>query len=240
MQGQDPKKIIINKKRMVFTLLIIFIATPLLILAGVKLLKDRRYNIISLMIAVLACLPFFIRFESRKPKTREIMVIVVMSSISVVSRIIFAPLPGFKPVTAMTAITGIAFGPEAGFLTGAISALVSNMFFGQGPWTPFQMIAWGLLGFIAGILGKFNLMKNKLVLIVYSIFAGFLFSIVMDIWVVVSIEGLFTLENFKIAIIAALPFTVTYAISNIFFLLLLEKPIGKKLERIKSKYGLME
>lgn len=240
MQREDSKKINIDKKRLLFTIIIVFVAIPLVILFGIKLLKDRKYNIVSMIIAILSCVPFFVRFESRKPKTREIMVIVVMASISVVSRVIFAPLPGFKPVTAITAITGIAFGPEAGFLTGSISALVSNMFFGQGPWTPFQMIAWGILGFIAGILGKFNLMKNKIVLIVYSIFAGFLFSFVMDIWVVVSIDGLFTLENFKIAVLAALPFAITYAVSNIFFLLILEKPIGKKLDRIKIKYGLMD
>lgn len=240
MQRKNKGKSKIDKKGFILTILIIFIAIPIVILMGVKLLNDRKYNIISILIALLSCIPFFISFEKRKPKTREIMVIVVMASISVVSRLIFAPLPGFKPVTAITAITGIAFGPQAGFLTGSISALVSNMFFGQGPWTPFQMVAWGVLGLIAGLLAKFNLIKNKMVLIIYSIFAGFLFSIVMDIWVVVSIDGLFTIENFKIAIIAALPFTITYAVSNIFFLLLLEKPIGGKLDRIKIKYGLMD
>lgn len=240
MQRKDGKKSNINMKRLILTILIVFLVIPLVILLGVNLLNDRKYNIISILIALLSCVPFYVRFEKRKPKTREIMVIVVMASISVVSRIIFAPLPGFKPTTAITAITGGAFGPEAGFLTGSISALVSNMFFGQGPWTPFQMVALGILGFIAGVLAKFNLMKNKIVLILYSIFAGFLYSLVMDIWVVVSIDGLFTLKNFKIAVLAALPFTVTYAAANIFFLILLNKPIGKKLERIKIKHGLMD
>lgn len=240
MQRAEGKKRSINKKRFLFTVLILFIVIPIIVLGGVKLFNDRKYNIISIAVALLSCLPFFVRFEKRRPKTREIMVIVVMASISVVSRIIFAPLPGFKPVTAIAAITGIAFGPEAGFLTGSISALASNMFFRQGPWTPFQMIAWGLLGFIAGILAKLGLMKNKLVLVLYSIFSGFLFSLVMDIWFVVSIDGLFTLERYKIAIISALPFTIVYAVSNIFFLAILRKPIGEKLERVKVKYGLMD
>ncbi|MGO1372070.1 MAG: ECF transporter S component [Senegalia sp. (in: firmicutes)] len=240
MQYSKNKKHNISKKNLLFSFSILFVIIPIVITIGIKLFNDRKYNLISIIIAFLSCLPFFIRFERRKPETREIMVIVVMASISATSRIIFAPLPSFKPVTALTAITGIAFGPEAGFLTGSISALVSNMFFGQGPWTPFQMISWGLLGFIAGILGNFNLMKNKIVLIIYAIFAGILYSLMMDIWFVVSIDGLFTLERYKIAIASAVPFTVVYAVSNILFLLLLNKPIGEKLERIKIKYGLIE
>ncbi len=230
----------LNKKRRLFSILFLLISIPLIIVIGVKLFNDRKYNLISMILALISCLPFFIRFENRKPQTREIVTIVVMASITAISRIIFAPLPGFKPVTALVAITGMAFGPEAGFLTGSISALVSNMALGQGPWTPFQMMAWGLLGFIAGVLSKFNLMKNKFVLVLYSVFAGILYSLIMDIWNVLSIDGLFTLERYKIAIIAALPFTVIYIVSNIFFLLLLDKPIGKKLERIKTKYGLID
>lgn len=240
MQDEQNRKYKLNKKRFFFSVLILAIVIPIILVFGIKLFNDRRYNLISIIIAFLSCIPFFVRFESKRPKAREIMVIVVMASISVTSRIIFAPIPGFKPVTALTAITGIAFGPEAGFLTGSISALVSNMFFGQGPWTPFQMIAWGLLGFIAGILSKFNLMKNKVFLILYSIFSGIFYSLIMDIWHVLSIDGLFTLEKYKIAIVAAIPFTIIYAVSNIFFLILLNKPIGEKLDRIKIKYGLIE
>lgn len=237
MQGDKEKKV--NKKKLFFSSLILIIIIPAIAIVGRKLFNDRRYNLISIIIAFLSSIPFFVRFESKKPKTREIMVIVVMVSITVTSRIIFAPIPGFKPVTALTAITGMAFGPEAGFLTGSIAALVSNMFFGQGPWTPFQMIAWGILGFIAGVLAKLNLIKNKVVLVIYSIFSGILYSFIMDIWNVLSIDGLFSLEKYKIAILAAIPFTIVYIISNIFFLALLSKPIGKKLERIKIKHGLI-
>lgn len=236
---QENRRNKINKKKLFFSSLILIILIPAIAIVGRKLFNDRRYNLISIIIAFLSSIPFFMRFESKKPKTREIMVIVVMSSITVTSRIIFAPIPGFKPVTALTAITGIAFGPEAGFLTGSISALVSNMFFGQGPWTPFQMIAWGLLGFIAGLLSKLNLMENKFVLIIYSIFSGILYSFIMDIWNVLSIDGLFSLEKYKLAILAAIPFTILYIVSNIFFLILLKNPIGKKLERIKIKHGLI-
>lgn len=240
MQKEAKKSNLVKKKSFLSSVLIIFIIIPFVLALGVKLLDDRKYNLISLVVAFLSCIPFFLRFERRSPKAREIIIIAVMSAISAIGRLVFSALPGFKPVTAITAITGIAFGAEAGFLTGAISALVSNMFFGQGPWTSFQMISWGLLGFIAGVMGKRNYMENKIILTLYGIFSGIVYSLMMDIWFVVSIDGLFTLERYFIAIAAAVPFMMVYAVSNVVFLLLLSKPLGEKLDRIKIKYGLMK
>lgn len=233
-------KIRTSMKNITISITTILLIIPIVILVGVKLLNDRKYNLISFIIAFLACIPFLARFENRRPQPREILCISVMSALSVAGRLIFVMLPGFKPVTAITAITGIAFGPEAGFLTGALSAIVSNIYYGQGPWTPFQMLSWGILGFIAGVLAKFNLMENKVVLTLYGIFSGILFSLMMDIWFVLSIDGLFTWKRYYIAIIGAIPFTIVYCVSNVVFLLLLSKPIGEKLERIKLKYGLMQ
>ena len=98
-----------------------------------------------------------------------------MSAISIAGRSLFIITPGFKPVAAITAITGFSLGAEAGFLTGAISALVSNMFFGQGPWTPFQMFMWGIIGFIAGLLGKTGVMHKKIPLILFPFFRAVAF-----------------------------------------------------------------
>lgn len=163
-----------------------------------------------------------------------------MSAISVAGRCLFVVTPGFKPVAAITAITGFSLGAEAGFLTGATSAVVSNMFFGQGPWTPFQMFTWGMIGFIAGLLGKTNWMHKKIPLILFGIFAGIFFSFGMDIWGAISMYGVFSWDAYVLALSSAIPFTVIYAISNIIFLLLLTKPITEKLQRVKHKYGIMQ
>jgi len=226
--------------RVIISLIIIFIVIPLVMYAGITMFGDRKYYFISIMIMILACVPFVLSFERRKPQPREILTIAVMSAISVAGRCLFVVTPGFKPVAAITAITGFSLGAEAGFLTGATSALVSNMFFGQGPWTPFQMFIWGMIGFIAGLLGKTGVMHKKIPLILFGIFAGVFFSFGMDIWGSVSMYGVFSWEAYVLALSSAVPFTIIYAISNIIFLLLLTKPISEKLERIKHKYGILQ
>lgn len=228
------------KKKRLISALLLFIGIPLVLIMGMTLFNDGKYNIISMIVAIIACIPFFLAFEKRKPDAREILIIAVMSAITVASRAAFAWIPGFKPVTAFTAITGFKLGPESGFLTGAVAAVASNMFFGQGPWTPFQMFTWGTIGYIAGLLGRTKWMDTKIGLIIFGIFAGILFSFVMDIWTVLSYDGAFNWPRYFAALGTALPFTITYALSNVVFLLLLTKPIGDKLERIKVKYGIMQ
>ena len=110
--------------------------------------------LLSLMTVVLALVPYFLRFERRHPRPRDIMPIVVLAAIAAVGRILFAPFPNVKPVTAIVIVSGACLGPQSGFLTGALAALSSNLFFGQGPWTPWQMYAWGLAGYLAGLLGR--------------------------------------------------------------------------------------
>lgn len=230
-----------NGQRKVISALVLFVVIPVVMYCGIAFLGDRKYYFISLLIMGLACVPFFLRFERRKPQAREILVIAVMAAISVAGRCLFVVIPGFKPVAAITAITGFALGAEAGFLTGAMSALVSNMFFGQGPWTPFQMFAWGMIGFAAGLFSKRGrVVHNKWFLVLFGIVAGVFFSFGMDIWGAMSTYGVFSVEAYKLALISAVPFTIVYAVSNIIFLLVLTKPVMEKLERIKMKYGLMQ
>ncbi|MEK4137530.1 ECF transporter S component [Kurthia sp. FSL E2-0154] len=224
----------------VISLIIFFVIIPIGILIGATLLEDGKYNLISMFVMVFACIPFFLSFERRKPDAREVLIIAVMSAITVAGRAAFAFIPAFKPMTALVAITGFKLGPEAGFLTGAVSAVTSNILFGQGPWTPFQMFTLGILGYIAGLLGKTKWMESKISLLFYGIFSGIMYSMLMDIWTVLSLGNGFNWIVYGSKIITAIPFTITYMISNVIFLWLLTKPIGDKLERLKIKYGVMQ
>lgn len=234
------KKFKLNRKKttIFISVFIYIILIPIILFIGVKLFQDRKYNIISMIIALLSCVPFFICFEKGKSGAREMVVIAVMIAISVVGRLIFAPIPGFKPVTAIVIITGIAFGAQAGFLTGSMSAIVSNIFYGQGPWTPFQMVVWGLIGLIAGLVFKRDKKPNYLLLIIVGIVGGIMFSLLMDIWSTISFDGEFILARYLFYITSSLPFMLIYAVSNVVFLLLLTNPILKKLNRIKTKYSI--
>lgn len=227
----------VNKRKNLITISILLLAIPFVIVLGVFAFKEKYYAWISLCVAILSCLPLFYCFERKESSSKELSVLAVLIAISAAGRFIFAWLPGFKPVTAITVITAVWLGKEPGFIVGALSAVVSNFYFGQGPWTPFQMFAWGILGFISGLLSK-PLQKNKLLLCIWGVAAGVLYSFTMDIWTTLWADGGFNLSRYAASVISAFPVTVEYAISNVIFLLLLANPIGEKLKRLKIKYGL--
>ena len=217
--------------------MILFLLIPLCILLGVTVFHDRAYLWVSLCIAVLACVPVFISFEKGTANTQKMIVLSVMVALSVLGRFAFSALPHFKPVTAVVVLTGMYLGAESGFLCGALSAIVSNILFGQGPWTPFQMFTWGVIGLLAAGFSRW-LKRNRVALSLYGVFSGILYSMMMDIWTVLAWDGTFSVARYFAAVLAAIPVTGIYVVSNVIFLLVLAKPIGEKLDRMIRKYGL--
>ena len=181
-------------------------------------------------------LPFFLAFEKKRGNVQLAVILAVMTALSVLGRFAFAAIPHFKPVSAIVIITGMYLGAQSGFLCGALSAVLSNILFGQGPWTPFQMLAWGLIGLFAALLGGI-LKKNKIALAVFGALAGVFYSLIMDIWTVLWWEE-FSLSRYLAAIASSGVVMLIYAASNVIFLLLLAKPTGEKLGRVMKKYGL--
>ena len=216
------------------------IALIILAILSNLLLGNDKYMLIAIIAAFISLIPFFERFEQKQNTTREVVIIAVMIALSVAGRFIFTIVPHFKPVTALVIITGMYFGHDAGFITGSLTALLSNMQHGQGPWTVFQMTVWGLIGFISGILSKNGLLKNKVLLVLFSGLSGVIYSLVMDIYTTISVDSQFSFIRYFAYIMYSLPVMVEYIISNIVFILILEKPIGKKLNRIKTKYGVFK
>ncbi len=164
-------------------------------------------------------------------RTRRYVIISIMIALAVVGRFI----PFFKPVAALTIISAIYIGIDAGFLVGSLSILLSNFYFGQGPWTPFQMLAFGLIGLIAAMLNE-PLRKSRVFLLIFGAVSGFLLSAVMDVWTVIWYNGGFDVKLYLTAFVTALPHTILYVISNVIFLYFMAKPFGEKLERIKIKF----
>ncbi|WP_244226505.1 ECF transporter S component [Paenibacillus protaetiae] len=175
MHRQQTARAGINRRTLVAALLIL-IVIPATILLGIFVLNDRKYYFISLLIILYTILPFALVFERRKPQARELIVIAVLAAIAVAGRAAFFMLPQFKPVVAIVMIAGVSLGAEAGFLVGATAGFVSNFFFGQGPWTPWQMFCFGIIGFAAGLLfHKSKLPRSRLVLALFGGWLPFLF-----------------------------------------------------------------
>lgn len=221
-----------DKLRTILRYTIPFGLIPVLVALSAFVFSGQRYLIISLGIAVLALLLFMTGFERKNIGSRRMVITAIMTALAVFGR--FIPL--FKPITAICVMTAVYLGAEAGFFCGSLSVLISNFFFGQGPWTPFQMLGFGLIGLFAGYLSRV-LMKSRVLLLLYGVLAGIGYSFVMDIWTVLWYAGEFEWKLYTAAIVSAVPFTVLYAVSNVVFLLILQKPVGNKLNRVKIKYG---
>jgi len=218
--------------RRVLKVLIPAILIPAALAAGVFAFRGKNYAVATLLVAILSLALFIAGFERKKTGTRRLIIVSVMVALSVAGR--FIPL--FKPVTALTVITAAYIGGEAGFLCGAMSAVISNFYFGQGPWTPFQMFALGLVGLFAGLLGE-PLRRSRALMVIYGMFAGAAYSLVMDIWTVLWYNKGFDTSLYLAALGTALPHTLMYIVSNGAFLWLCARPFGEKLERVKIKYG---
>lgn len=221
-----------EKVRKILRVLIPTILIPLVIVGGVFLFDEKRFAFVIMAVTALSVLFFLCGFEKKKIGTRRLILVCVMTALSVVGRFI----PFFKPVTAFSMITGMYLGGEAGFLVGAMAAVISNFYFGQGPWTPFQMFTWGMTGLLSGILAA-PLKKSKSLLLVMGVLAGFFYSALMDVWTVLWAGGEPSLSAYAAALLTALPHTALYSVSNFIFLFFCAKPFGDKLERVKIKYG---
>lgn len=220
----------------------ILVLIPACIIFGIVVLDDRQYYLISLLILAVTILPFFLVFESRRPMARELVTIATLSAIAVAGRAAFFMLPQFKPVTAIVIITGVTLGPEAGFLVGAVSGFVSNFFFGQGPWTPWQMFCFGIIGFLAGILVQKRLLCHKRWAL--CLFGGaatlLIYGGIINIGSVTMFSGTFSWKALLAAYASGLPFDLVHAASTVIFLFFLANPMIEKIQRIQVKYGLLE
>ncbi|MBQ2897003.1 MAG: ATP-binding cassette domain-containing protein [Clostridia bacterium] len=239
---QVPKSDRKLTKRTLMATFLILLLIPLTIYVGVFFLGYRKYYFISLLIILETMIPFCMIFEQRKPKARELIVISVLCAIAVAGKAAFFMLPQFKPVVALVIIAGVTFGGETGFLVGAVSGFVSNFFFGQGPWTPWQMFAFGIIGFIAGIFFKKGfLRKTKASLCIFGFIATLvIYGGIMNPASVIMYQASPTKAMLIYAYIRGVPFDLIHGLSTAFFLWFISEPMIDKLERIKFKYGLIE
>lgn len=203
---------------------------------------DRLYLIASVVLIVLAIVIFVRSFERKKPGTKDVVLLSVMISLGVVGRLVFFMIPQFKPCAAIVIITGIMLGKQAGFLSGVMTAFISDMFFGMGPWTLWQMIGFGLIGLISAIIFNQERIEKmggfaKLILCTYGFLVTFLlYGLLMDTATVFMVTDKPKLSTFIATYSAGIVFNMIHGISTFVFLYLMANPLSKKIKRILIKY----
>lgn len=233
-----------NKKTICVCVIIIFLAIATV--AAGAIIRGKSYLLVSVLIALYAVVPFFFSFEQRKPEARELVTLAVMCALAVASRAAFIWVPHIKPMAGIIFITGIALGPTSGFLCGSLSALVSNFIFGQGPWTPFQMLTFGLGGFLFGTLSERRIIPHKdlslrarvAVSVIGFLYILFIGGPILDIFTVIYSISKFSWETIAAIFVAGFPVNFMHGVGTFAVILLLSNPILDKLDRLRTKYGM--
>lgn len=202
-----------------------------------------NYYLTASAIILISMVPIFFNFENRKPESRELVVIAVITALAVVSRVAFIALPTIKPVIAVIMLAGFAFGPNVGFMCGSTTAFVSNFMFSQGAWTPWQMLAYGLAGLLAGLIAKTGLVtgKNRIT----SAILGFVMVMlvvgpVLDLGSVFLMSNVVSFKRIVLFLSSGAVMNLSLAISTAVTLFLITGSMMSKLERVQIKYGLFK
>ena len=229
-------------KRTVLAIVLLLLLVPLTLWAGERYLDDRKYYITALLILLECMAPFFLVFEGRKPQARELVIIAVLCAIAVAGRMVFFQLPEFKPVIAVVVVSGAALGAETGFLVGSLTMLVSNMMFSQGPWTPWQMFAMGLVGFLAGCLFHSDLLRRRRgVLCVFGALVTILvYGGIMNLQSALTWSHQLNWGILLSYCATGFPMDCIHAAATWVFLWFGGEAMLEKLERVQIKYGLNE
>lgn len=214
------------------------VAAVPIVLVACALSETDYAALASLLVVAVSLATFFAGYESSVPRLRDVMPTVILAALAAAGRLLFAPFPDFKPVSAIAIIAGVTFGRRSGFMVGALAALVSNFVLGQGPWTPWQMYAWGMVGYCAGLFAQFGLFRKPFAVYAYGFVSALGYGVILNLW---SILGFFHAQS-GVSVLAvyaaAFPFDVLHGVATVIFLLALYAPWGKKLARVKRKYDL--
>ena len=225
------------KKSHFFLVLIVVVCTAAFITPAIDLpwANFLNWGILSAFLAILICVVLFFEFETKATSSKEIALVAMLGTISAVFRVPFAAIPNVQPCTYLIICSGYVFGPVAGFTVGAITALVSNFFLGQGPWTLYQMIAWGLCGLSAGYLSKLKL--NRTLLVILGILWGYLYGFITNIWFWTAFVYPLTPQTFVVTQVNTVWFDTFHAIGNAMFLGILGMKTISVMGRFKRRFS---
>lgn len=198
-----------------------------------------NYYIVSVVILIASMLPFFVSYEQKKVTARDITLTATLIALAVVSRAAFYLVPQVKPIAAVVIVSAVCLGAHKGYIVGAFSAFVSNFIFGQGMWTPFQMVALGTVGLLAGFIFRWLKVNRYTLSIVGFVLATVVYGAIVDMSTVLSAYGNnVTLKGALSIYASGAVFSLVFGGATAVFLFLFGMPFITKIERISKKYGL--
>lgn len=231
-----------SAKLTVVSIISLFVLIPISLFLILKFSNGSNYYLSAVLMIILSIVPFFAYFEKRKIKTSEIVIVAMMVALAVAARSVMAFIPQVKPTCALVAVTGIAFGANVGFVTGALAMFISNFLFGQGIFTPFQMLGMGLVGFFCGVI--FYRKKYSTNRIVVSLVGGALcfavYGVTVDLCSVITMVTEFTPKAVLSIFASGVPFNLIHGITTAIFLFFINKPMTDKFTRLRVKYGIFD
>ena len=193
---------------------------------------------LTLLSVVLTLVLFFASYEASRPALRQIMPAATLAAVAAAGRIVFAPIPNVQPVSAIVIVAGAALGRRDGFMVGALAALASNLFFGQGEWTPWQMYAWGLMGYVAGMLADHGLLARRWATLAFGFVASLGYALILNGFYILGYVKPLTWPGALGAIALAAPYDLMHATSTVAFLALIWLPWERSIRRVVRKYAL--
>lgn len=198
-----------------------------------------NYYIVSVVILIASMLPFFVSYEQKKVTARDITLTATLIALAVVSRAAFYLVPQVKPIAAVVIVSAVCLGAHKGYIVGAFSAFVSNFIFGQGMWTPFQMVALGTVGLLAGLIFRWLKVNRYTLSIVGFVLATVIYGAIVDMSTVLSAYGNnVTLKGALSIYASGAVFSLVFGGATAVFIFLFGMPFITKIERISKKYGL--
>lgn len=220
-------------------LLICTVAGFVFIIIWQLFFTNTNYYLVAVVILILSMLPFLASFEKSRPSARELTLIAGLIAVAVISRAVFYLIPQIKPIGAVVIVCGACLGAKCGYFIGAMSAFLSNFIFGQGIWTPFQMVAMGIVGLAAGLM--FNKKAKRIPMAIAGFVLCFaVYGLIVDLSSVLMMTNDYSMMSVLSIYAAGVPFGLTFGATTAVFLLLFGEAFAKKINRIVMKYGILE
>ncbi len=186
-----------------------------------------------LLAGILVLILGTVMWERSRSGAREIALVATLGAAAAGGRVLFAAIPSAQPVTTICICAGISLGSRSGATVGALAALLSNTFLGQGPWTPWQMLTWGLVGASAGWVRR--VLRHRSVLLAFGAVWGMLFGAVMDVYQLAAFGPVFTWQAFVATDARGIPFDVAHAVTNVVLLAVAGGALVRLLDRYQTR-----